>query len=389
MDVNKNQRLAFIDVLRGIACVWMVQTHVINTCIAEQFRSGTFWNWLNISNGFVAVCFVFCAGAGFSIFTGKYKHELTSFTPSLRSYLQRLGFIVFIGFLLQLPPEMSWSRLTAMTEIEWMKFYEFDVLHCIVASSLISLLLINILHISTKSQTIIFGILSIVCYSLPLYLWNSGMLKVLPYEFATIFERPPLSAFPLFPWMGHFFMGVCITNIFSSSSSKRSSMGILAIVSALMIAVMLVVKNVMYTNPVDAKEWWDSAFSHFVYRVCVISLIFGLLYFIEQFLQKSSIAKFFQLLGKESLVIYALHLFLLYTTYKKMGLKEWYFFNSTPFEATIITLMLVGICFIACVLWSKSKKLYPKGTKIVFYGFWFWFFIFFFFGKQLGLVVQP
>lgn len=145
----------------------------------------------------------------------------------------------------------------------------------------------------------------------------------------------------------------------------------------------------MYTNPVDAKEWWDSAFSHFVYRVSVISLIFGLLYFIEQFLQKSSIAKFFQLLGKESLIIYGLHLFLLYTTYKKMGLKEWYFFNSTPFEATIITLILVVICFIACVLWSKSKKKYPQGTKIVFYGFWFWFFIFFFFGKQLGLVVQP
>jgi uncharacterized membrane protein len=389
MDTNQNQRLAFIDVLRGIACVWMVQTHVINTCIADQFRSGNFWNWLNISNGFVAVCFIFCAGAGFSIFTTKYNKELTTFTPTLRSYLQRLGFILFIGFVLQLPPEMSWSRLTSMTEIEWMKFYEFDVLHCIVASSLISLILINVFRISQKSRTILFGMFSIVCYTIPLYLWNSGVLKVFPYEIATIFERPPLSAFPLFPWMGHFFMGICVTNIFTLSQTKRRSMVIVAIVSVLMIMIMLISKNVMYSNPFDAKEWWDSAFSHFVYRISVISLIFALLFFIEQYLQNSTIAKFFQILGKESLVIYALHLFILYTTYKKMGIKEWYFFNSSPLEASLITLILVAVCFAACVIWSRSKKKYPQGTKIVFYGFWFWFFMFFFFGKDLGLVVQP
>jgi len=389
MDVTQNQRLAFIDVLRGIACVWMVQTHVVNTCIADQFRSGTFWNWLNISNGFVAVCFVFCAGAGFSIFTSKYKNEITSFTPTLRSYLQRLGFILFIGFLLQLPPEMSWSRLMAMSEIEWMKFYEFDVLHCIVASSFISLIIINLLRISQKTQTILFGLFSLVCYAVPLFLWNSGMLKMLPYEIGTIFERPPLSAFPLFPWMGHFFLGVCVTNYFSSSTTKQKSMRILAIVSVLIIACMLFVKYSLYSSPFDSKEWWDSAFSHFVYRASVITFIFGVLFLVEQYLQKSTIAKFFQILGKESLIIYALHLFLLYTTYKKMGLKEWYFLNSSPFEATIITLILISICFVSCVLWSKSKKKYPQGTKSVFYGFWFWFFIFFFFGKDLGLVVQP
>jgi uncharacterized membrane protein len=389
MEITSKQRLAFIDVLRGIACVWMVQTHVLNTCLAQEFRSGLLWNWLNISNGFVAVCFVFCAGAGFSIFTDKYSKEITSFTPTLFSYLKRLGFILFIGFVLQLPPEMSWSRLLSMNEIEWQKFYEFDVLHCIVLSSVIALGILWVLRISKKYQIVLFCLLAFVAYAIPYFLWNSGALKSIPYEIATIFERPPLSAFPIFPWIGHFFLGVAITSLFSLVENKRATMVKLIVISSITIVLMILTKNLLYTSSFDVKEWWDTAFSHFVYRGSVVVLLFALLYFLEQRLQISKIAKFFQILGKESLVIYALHLFLLYTTYKKMGIKEWYFLNATPLEVATLTVVLTGICFVATIIWSKSKKEFAQGSKIVLYGFWFWFFVFFFFGKQLGLVVQP
>ena len=389
MEITFKQRLAFIDVLRGIACVWMVQTHVLNTCLSPEFRSGLFWNWLNISNGFVAVCFVFCAGAGFSIFSTKYSRDLTTLTPTLFTYLKRLGFILFIGYVLQLPPEMSWSRLMAMNEIEWQKFYEFDVLHCIVFSSLISLVLLSILKIKNEYQIVVYVLLSLIAYSIPSYLWQSGVLTQIPFEVATIFERPPLSAFPIFPWIGHFFLGIAVTKLYINVEDKRFSMKILAVLSAMIVVLMIVVKNLVYTSSFDAKEWWDVAFSHFVYRGAVIVCIFAVMYFIEKYLHTSKIANFFQLLGKESLVIYALHLFLLYTTYKKMGLKEWYFLNASPLEVASITIILTVICFIACWKWSSAKKEFPKGSKIVLYGFWFWFFVFFFFGKQLGLVVQP
>lgn len=389
MEIKKNQRLAFIDVLRGLACVWMIQTHVLNTCLSSEFQSGTFWNWLNISNGFVSVCFVFCAGAGFSIFTSRNIDSILSLKPTLFTYLKRLGFILFIGYVLQLPPEMSWNRLLSMNEIEWMKFYEFDVLHTIVASSVVSLIIVFFLRVKTTYKLSIFFILSICCYILPLYLWDSGILKLIPYEIGTIFEKPPLSAFPLFPWMGHYFLGISITGVFYNSKNKRKTMLMVSGIAFTTFLISLLVKNTFYTSPIDAKEWWDSAFSHFVYRGSLVAFLFSLIYFLERFLHTFAIAKFFQILGKESLVIYALHLFLLYSTYKKMGLKEWFFNSSTPTEVVFLSLSLTIVSFFACYLWSNSKKKHPTGTKIVQYGFWFWFFVFFFFGKQLGLVVQP
>ena len=61
---TKKERLAFIDVLRGWAVLWMIQTHVANACLAEPYRQGWLFGLLELSNGFVAVTFLFCAGAG-------------------------------------------------------------------------------------------------------------------------------------------------------------------------------------------------------------------------------------------------------------------------------------------------------------------------------------
>lgn len=54
-----SQRLTFIDILRGIACVWMIETHAVNAFLNDEFTEGMLFGALKISNGFVAVIFIF------------------------------------------------------------------------------------------------------------------------------------------------------------------------------------------------------------------------------------------------------------------------------------------------------------------------------------------
>ena len=65
MNLGVSHRLAFIDILRGIAVVWMIETHVVDVCLAPLWKVGSLYHLIYISNGFVAVGFDFGAGAGF------------------------------------------------------------------------------------------------------------------------------------------------------------------------------------------------------------------------------------------------------------------------------------------------------------------------------------
>ena len=87
------QRLNFIDMLRGLACIWMIETHVVNAFLPDGYKDNLIFNLIDISNGFVAVCFIFCAGAGFRLaLESKFKEYITISTP-LFSYVKRLLFI--------------------------------------------------------------------------------------------------------------------------------------------------------------------------------------------------------------------------------------------------------------------------------------------------------
>ena len=59
MKQASSQRFVFIDIMRGIAALWMIETHVLNEFIKPEYREGWFYDALNISNGFVSVGFIF------------------------------------------------------------------------------------------------------------------------------------------------------------------------------------------------------------------------------------------------------------------------------------------------------------------------------------------
>src|SRR5581483_3674314 len=56
------ERVAWIDLYRGMAVLVMIETHVVNSFMAEALRHASWFSVLNYLNGLVAPSFLFIAG---------------------------------------------------------------------------------------------------------------------------------------------------------------------------------------------------------------------------------------------------------------------------------------------------------------------------------------
>src|SRR5581483_4380667 len=59
------QRLAYIDWMRGLACVLMFQTHCYDSWLGESARHSKFFMWSQLGGTLPAPLFLFLAGISF------------------------------------------------------------------------------------------------------------------------------------------------------------------------------------------------------------------------------------------------------------------------------------------------------------------------------------
>ncbi|MGA2297003.1 MAG: heparan-alpha-glucosaminide N-acetyltransferase domain-containing protein, partial [FCB group bacterium] len=292
----KKERLVFIDIMRGLAVIWMIETHVVDICLNGIYKNGFFYDILNISNGFVAVAFIFCAGAGFWLASMRKGDDYKKFKPSLWAYLRRLGFILLIGYWLHVPA-LSLQKVLSLQPSQFMVFYECDVLHNIVISSLIALLVL-MLSPKLKYMPYIFTVLALTFFFLAPYIWSLNPMSSMPSLIGAYFSKPPISKFPLFHWSGYFFAGAAITSFFMNAKDKKK----FALWGALIGTVLMF--TLYYTRAYTTgypfvTNWWYASPGHSFFRLSCVIGVFSILYLLEKFFKENRIGDFMRLCGQE------------------------------------------------------------------------------------------
>ena len=213
--MTSGQRYVFLDVLRGIAVLWMVQVHVTNVFLFPELRTGSFFEWLNISNGFVAPAFLFCAGSGLWIALSRKGGAYLKFDSSLALYLRRLAYILFWAYLLHIPT-FSLMGMLDLPHEQLVMGLQVDILQTIVYASLVVLaafLILRDLHRAAIASALIAGVISITT----VWLWPWAE-RALPEPLSVMLT--PRSPFPLLPWMAYLLMGVFVTGWFMRTQDK-------------------------------------------------------------------------------------------------------------------------------------------------------------------------
>src|ERR1700694_4645554 len=95
-------RLAYIDWMRGLACVLMFQTHCYDSWLNPEARKTTFFMWSQLGGTLPAPLFLFLAGISFALVTDKLRQKGLAPNAIARTTIQRGAEVLGLGLLFRL-----------------------------------------------------------------------------------------------------------------------------------------------------------------------------------------------------------------------------------------------------------------------------------------------
>ena len=118
-------RLHYLDWMRGVAVVLMIQTHAFDSFLAVNHRQ-SFWYWLSqFLGGMPAPMFLFLAGLSLALTLDRAKDD------RIGKVLRRGGWILFLAFAFRFEQAAIW-----FPHPNWEGFWKVDILNCIGLSTL-------------------------------------------------------------------------------------------------------------------------------------------------------------------------------------------------------------------------------------------------------------
>jgi len=186
------ERIAWIDLLRGLAVIGMVETHVLNTFLSTQYDESDWRGQLSFFNGLLAPTFLWIAG----FMQGGSVRRIQQRGQPVFSWarMRRIGLVALLGFLMSAPLHL-WG-LGQFTAEGWEYFWRVNILPC-MALSLAMLLLAG--HFGGRRHDLVVTVLMMLSvFGAPLVAHiQTGLLPL-----DAFLNREGGSLFPWFPWFG-------------------------------------------------------------------------------------------------------------------------------------------------------------------------------------------
>lgn len=365
-----SKRVEFIDLLRGWAVIVMIETHVLNATLTSETMSGGAFQWLKFINGLVAPSFLFASGLAYAITTHRKAREYLSFGPALFRQCGRLLFILLIGYLLHLPKFKLSTLLYQTSEHDWQVFFQADVLHCIAVSLLIMQLLLLVLRTERRLYLSLIGICAGVVFMTPV-MWGIDFLGVLPVPIAAYLNGLHFSLFPLFPWSAFLFAGG-ITGFFYVQAKEKGSAGVHPGGEAVMMrflfwTALCIIVISFGIEPWAARtypvyQYWRTSPSFFLLRLGLVALLCVAMFSYEKW-RGVSAASVVTLIGRESLLVYATHLLLIYGNFGTFNFRDEVRHTFGYLEAGIATVILLLLMTLLAKGWSGIKRNRPQWKR--------------------------
>ncbi|HNX24182.1 MAG TPA: heparan-alpha-glucosaminide N-acetyltransferase domain-containing protein [Spirochaetota bacterium] len=361
--MKSKNKFFYLDLLRGWAMVIMVEVHVFNAFLRPEIKKETWFSVLNFINGMVAPSFVFIAGFAFILSSKNNINELRNYGNLFRKKLGRIGLIFFVGYLLHIP-YFSMRNNFLYTDPGLLKsFYNVDVLQCIGAG----ILMLFISRLIIKSDRIYntFIILSLIGFVMGApFIWNIDFNRFLPLPVACYFNEVHGSYFPVFPWLGFLFSGAVVATFLLKARAK-------GVEDKFMNRLILAgIFFIIITFPLVA---WLESFSWFevkpspLFFIQRLGVIFILLYLFRLYYKKRGEREsFFLDMSRESLLVYWLHLQIIYRIlFNGRSIDNMVNKSFGVIECTAATSALLILMIVVAITWGKIKKNHPEwGRKI-------------------------
>lgn len=318
------QRLEWIDLFRGLAVIGMIETHAGNTFLDAALQNGPTWQSMTYYNGLIAPSFFWILG----FVRGLAFHQAAQPRPAWPA-AKRLLVILGVGYAMHLPYGLQ-SHGDLSEAAQWSMFM-VDVLQCLAVSGLIIVACERVPKFTEAAVALILAL--DVTLTERAQAWRTGLIPLDSY-----FTLDEGSLFPLFPWAGFALAGFLC-------SKARVSGGKFALAAALL---AFGIRHVPHLN-------WTVGF--FLERLGWVMLIaFVTSTALERLCQSARPATgWLYLAGRESLVVYVVHLMFIHALPWPGGSPEKQI-GPTQTPLVVGTLFLVLLVLSVTAAWLNERR---------------------------------
>jgi uncharacterized membrane protein len=350
------ERFLFVDLLRGWALLVMIEVHVFNVLLQPVLKTALWFNVLNFVNGLVAPSFLFISGFAFAISTKGKTDILRRCDYSFWKKLGRILLIILAGYSLHLPI-LSLRRLMHFYSRETLiSFYNVDILQCI-GIGLLFLFLLKLVIRSEKIYNIIIIISLLFSVLLSPIIWQTDFTVYMNIPLANYFNTMNGSFFPIFPWIGFILAGVvgCRYYLEARNNNKEKDSVFVLIILGLVLSIIGHIFIPPSLNIFTCDHKADPFF--FLQRLGYIFFLLGVCWFYVE--KRQTKTSFVLDVGRESLIVYWLHLQLLYRRFfNEISFASIYGDKFNIWGCIIVTVILAVLMITVAKMWGNFKRNY-------------------------------
>ncbi|MGC2801798.1 MAG: heparan-alpha-glucosaminide N-acetyltransferase domain-containing protein, partial [Candidatus Acidiferrum sp.] len=220
------KRLAYIDWMRGLACVLMFQTHCYDSWLSPDARNSGVYVWSQLGGTLPAPLFLFLSGISMALITERLREKSATPSKIAKTTILRGVEIFALGLLFRLQEfalGYRWSSWTDLLRVDILNILGLSMmamgLLCWLSAARNSPDAGTLPQIGAASRnrgifTALFAA-ALVSMSTPL-LWTTYRPTFLPWPLESyingvhVFDKPQHWLFPLFPWSAFAFVGLAV-----------------------------------------------------------------------------------------------------------------------------------------------------------------------------------
>jgi uncharacterized membrane protein len=340
-------RVIFIDLGRFLALVFMLYGHTVSALLAPQHLQGTWFDVWNFQRGLTSSLFLLLSGFAFSVATSRRWGAHQGLSPAFFKRIRRFGLFLLLGYAIHFPVS-RFSQLGTLTDEQWRSFFQVDVLQLIGATFLIIQLLVLVVP-SRRIFTAVVFVLGSAVLAVTHPVWAIDWWQLLPGWLAAYVSPEGGSLFPLFPWATYVLFGAGLGQIYvgwgAAHLGRFATFGLFVpgvVVSCLGWGLAAV------ENAPWGPDAWNFMPIQLAIRIGACLIILAAIAAASQRLTR--LPRFFAAVAQETLLIYFVHLCIVYGSIWNNGLAVHYAASLGPM-ATLLCVLLV-LASMAALGWS-------------------------------------
>ena len=340
-------RRRYLDWLRGIGVLLMIEWHTLDSWTLVADRSLTAYRWLMVVSGFGTVVFLFLAGVSVSLAAGARMRRGRTTASVTRQACKRALELFALAFLFRL-------QAILISGGAWSTMLKVDILNVMGLSMLAAALLWSVgRHTAVRAVLLVTAAAAIALITPMVRV--TPVLDGLPDPIEWYF-RPAAgrTAFTLFPWAGFLLAGAAVGLWLDAAQTPQQERRANIRLAALGLAVALGGYAASFLPPIYPRvDFWTSSPTFFLIRLGVLMAAVPLAYMWRSATHGRSWIEEF---GLASFFVYWIHVEMVY------GVPSMWIHRRLPLVGALVACVMLG-AFLFWLVKLKERVFTTKGTK--------------------------